>query len=201
MRRQFIAVAILLTAASAASADTLAVFVSNVEYQTSHLTTSDNGTAANHDISEWSGGIGLQWDHAWNVRWSTDASVMWDRRHTVGTRFENSVPVTTREAVDTYPVDVMMRYHFLNDSRWTPYLSAGAHYVNGPGNELASTPLPAGMTLQHFGSRLSAQVGVGTKFRITPRLGLQFDLKRQLRHDGVFYDPLTRGSFGVNWKF
>jgi len=30
---------------------------------------------------------------------------------------------------------------------------------------------------------------------------LQFDLKRQLRQDGVFFDPLTRGSFGVNVSF
>jgi outer membrane protein W len=210
MRRQFIAVAIFLTAASAASADTLGVFVSDPGYAEAHTTTSGDGVAVNHSYAEWSGGIGLAWDHTFNQRWSSEASIMFDRRHTLGTRFEFGVPVTRRQNIDTYPVDVVAKYRFTNESRWTPYVSGGLHYVHAPSNEFAIPVLMAvpgadgtiaPITVQHLGDRASLQLGVGTTFRITPSLGLQFDLKRQLRQDGAFYDPLTRGSFGLNWKF
>lgn len=207
MRTRFLAVAILLTAASAASADTLGVFVSDPGYQTAHTTTNGDGIPVNHSFSEWSGGVGLQWDHAWSTRWSSEASITWDHRHALGTRLGFlGAPITQRESVDTYPVDMMMKYHFTNESRWTPYVSAGLHYVHAPSNTFAISVRPVGgevapFIVQHLADRSSLQVGVGTKLRITPRLGLQFDLKRQLRQDQVFYDPLTRGSFGVNWKF
>ena len=206
MRPQFIAVAILLVAASAASADTLSVFVSDPAYVATHSTTSENGVPVNHSTSDLSGGVGLAWDHAWNKRWSTDASVTWDHRHALVSNFDNTFVTTKREGFETYPIDVMMKYHFLNESRWTPYVSAGLHYVNAPDLKIIVFQQVAGgglapVTFDRFGNRLSAQVGVGTSFRITPRVGLQFDLKRQVRQNGIFYDPLTRGSFGVNFKF
>ena len=33
----------------------------------------------------------------------------------------------------------MMRLHFPTESRWNPYVGAGAHYVNAPGVERATS--------------------------------------------------------------
>jgi len=205
--RTTIVVALILAFAAVASADDrLAVFVSDLGYESFGSTTFDGVAPVNHKVSEWSGGVGVALDHSWNARWSTEASVGFDRRYTTRIRLDGGIPATARESYNTLPLDVMMRFRFPNDSRWTPYLATGAHYVGAPDIVSGRVDPIAGIgivpiTFQRYGDRFSAQLGIGSTFRITPRVGLQFDLKRQLRQDGVFFDPLTRGSFGVNVSF
>jgi outer membrane protein W len=212
MKARFIAVVAVLIATAAQADDHLTIFVSDLGYESARTTTTfSDGTTAfpvTRKVSEWNGGIGVAFSHAWNARWSTEGSVTFDRHHMTTTRFVNSAPFTAREGVNTMPADLMMRFHFPNDSRWQPYVAAGAHYVAAPSATVASfngIPNENGLfpvTVRSYGNRFSAQAGIGTTFRITPRVGLQFDVKRLLSSDeAVPFDPKTRGSFGVSWKF
>lgn len=211
MKARFIAVVAVLIATAALADDHLTIFVSDLGYVSSRTTsTFSDGTTAipvTRKVSEWNGGIGVAFSHAWNARWSTEGSITFDRHHMNTTRFVSSAPFTDREGVNTMPADLMMRFHFPNDSRWQPYVAAGAHYVASPDVAVASfdgIPNENGLfpvTVRGYPNRLSAQAGLGTTFRITPRFGLQFDVKRLLsRDEAVPFDPKTRASFGLRWK-
>ena len=187
MRARFIALSVLLVVAFAASAD-------------------DHFTVFMNDLH--GGGISL--DHAWNARWSTEASIGWERRNAIAGAFvpvnggPDVAPVTERRRVDTHPMDLTMRFHFPNDTRWTPYIAAGAHYAAAPGFTYFTNGngiFPGPLQIARYHDRLGAEIGGGTTFRITPHVGLQLDFKQQLRNDNVFFDPVARGSFGVNWKW
>jgi len=210
MRARFIAAAAVLFATSAFADDHLTIFVSDIGRQTAHTTTSQGGNPAvpvNHETTEWTGSVGIAFAHDWSQYWSTEGSIARDQRYITGTKFVSGVPVTGRQRISTTPADLMMQFHFPNDSRWNPYVGAGAHYVNAPDVatvNLSTLPDPNGnptlVTAQTFENRLSAQIGIGTTLRITPSVGLQFDVKRLLRGNGTTYDPLTRLQFGVNWR-
>jgi len=94
----------------------------------------------------------------------------------------DSIPTTHRENIDAYPVDVLAHFRFPNDSRWTPYLSGGVHYVSAPSNAFRTVylqslqPLPVTEFEQRQANRMSAELGAGASLRLTPRMGLQFDL-------------------------
>ncbi len=213
MRTRLIAAAALLFSTAAFAEDHFTIFVSDPGHQTARTTTfeSTGGTAATpvtQERSEWTGGVGIAFSHSWSMHWSTEGSIEYDRHFVTGTKFVGALPVTARQRVTTTPADLMMRFHFPNDSRWTPYIGAGAHYVGGPGIQrvtLNSISNPNGTVpvtvTQGYDDRFAGQVSAGTSFRITPRFGLQFDLKRLVGVEKVSYDPQTRGSFGVNWSF
>lgn len=208
MKARWIAAATLLLATAVYADDGLTIFVNDIERD--KATSSTFGTAGEpattRTVSEWKGGFGVAFSHSWNAQWSAEGSLGFEQYYMNGQRFEASIPVTTREKVRTIPADLMMRFHFPNDSRWKPYVGGGAHYVGAPDitvADISTTPNSAGLfpvTVRRLDSRLSAQVGIGTTFMITPRVGLQFDVKRLLRNDSITFDPLTRGSFGVHWK-
>ena len=220
MKKSFIAIATLLLSTSALAADHLTVFVSDVSYETHRWGAFQLGSDGSTYLpivkkkGEWTGGAGLAFSHEWDAHWSTEGSVMYDQRYLDGLRFitltpsnpPQVAPATVRERTSTTPLDLMMRYHFPNGSRWQPYVAAGAHYTNAPDLTVAVLPsgldpnAPAPVTVRRYDSRLSAQVGVGTTLRITPRTALQFDLRRLVRSEGAPFDPLTRLSFGVNWR-
>ncbi|HKO02958.1 MAG TPA: outer membrane beta-barrel protein, partial [Thermoanaerobaculia bacterium] len=104
----------------------------------------------------------------------------------------------------TYPLDFLARYHFVTESRWTPYFGIGARYVNGPGTNTKVTEGFDGVfrvESTRYQDRTSAEVNGGVIFRITPHVGLQIDGKRLLRSDGVNYDPINKVSVGVSWRF
>lgn len=200
MKRAFVAIAALLLSTSAIAAEHLTLFASDIGHET-HRTQ-----------GEWTGGVGLAFSHEWNARWSTEGSIMIDQRYLDGLVFltltpsnpPQVAPATIRKRTTTTPLDLMMRHHFPNGSRWQPYVAAGAHYTNAPDITVAVLPkpgdVPAPVVVKRYDSRFSAQVGVGTTLRITPRSALQFDLRRLVRDDGAPFDPLTRLSFGVNWR-
>ena len=196
MRARFIAAALLLVSASTAFAgDQFHIFVSDVGYVESSTTG-----------SSWSGSAGLGFTHVWNPKWSTEGSIAFDRRHALVTEFPFGSPVTQRENIDTYPVDLTMHFRFPNDSRWTPYLTGGVHYVAAPRNFFKPgtfDPVVGAQRIgtERYGNRTSGELGGGVLFRITPHVGLQFDVKRLLRTDKVLFDPLTRGSAGLSISF
>jgi outer membrane protein W len=210
MRRLSIVLAILLVSTAAAADDHLTVFINNLGHVDSTQAVYDvTGQPVSRNVSEWTGGGGLSLDHAWNARWSTEASVGFEQRYNTHGIFVpvssgGNAPATVRDKIDTYPIDLMMRFRFPNESRWTPYIAAGAHYAGAPDItyfQRTNSIFPGPVTLARYSDRFGAQIGAGTTFRITPRVGLQLDLKQQLRTHEVFFDPLVRGSFGVNWKF
>jgi len=41
----------------------------------------------------------------------------------------------------------------------------------------------------------------GAAVAVTPHFGLRLDANVSLQSSGVFYDPVFRPSFGVNWRF
>jgi len=199
MRPRLIAVATLFLATAALADDRFHIFLTDVGYVSGGETSR----------SQWSGGAGLGYSHSFNDRWSASASIALERRERVITRFVagDSIPTTHRENIDAYPVDVLAHFRFPNDSRWTPYLSGGVHYVSAPSNAFRTVylqslqPLPVTEFEQRQANRMSAELGAGVSLRITPRMGLQFDLKRLLHSESVQFDPLTRGSVGLSFKF
>jgi len=208
MNARWIAAATLLLASAVYADDGLTVFVNQIERDKATTSTFSiaGEPATTRTVSEWTGGFGVAFSHSWSAQWSAEGSLGFEQHYMNGLRFDASIPVTTHERVRTIPAGLMMRLHFPNDSRWKPYIGGGAHYVGAPDitvADISATPNSAGLfpvTTRRLDSRLSAEVGVGTTFMITPRVGLQFDVKRLLRNDSIAFDPLTRGSFGVHWK-
>ena len=194
MRKAMIAVVALLCASGALAQQTqITVFTSNLGYAES---------AGN---SQWSGGIGLALSRSWSSRWATELAVATEEHRGTYTQYVPAylVPVTERRSFRVFPVDLVTQYRFTNDTRWTPYITGGVRYVAGPQRNdkivLGSAGSNGGFAFG--GDRTSAQIGIGTSLRITPHAGLRFDVNRLLRSDDVNYDPLTRVSIGVSWKF
>ncbi|MEO8034200.1 MAG: outer membrane beta-barrel protein [Acidobacteriota bacterium] len=205
MRSSIILLAMLLGAVSATAGDVqLSVFTSNPSY------TESSGN------SRWNAGVGLALSKTWNERWSTEFAVAKEQHRAPYTRFQilpfqsgdQLIPVTGYRSFRVFPIDLTTQYRFQNDSRWTPYVSAGLRYVASPdgGRTTVIANTPAGLTPVNGGfafdrSRTSAEIGGGVQLRLTPHVGLRFDVMRLLRSDSISYDPLTKASLGVGFKF
>jgi outer membrane protein W len=200
--RAFTVAAILLMCASAViAADTramqLSVFTSNLSFGQS------NGQ------SQWGGGGGIALSRAWSPNWSTELAVAAQRESglfTINSLAPSGAasPLTQRRDFSVFPADLTMQYRFLNQSRWIPYLVAGARYVGAPRSaQVEVTPSLGNLagTGSNLQERRSVEAGAGLSVRITPRVGLRVDAMRLLRSDGVNYDPLVRTSFGVSFRF
>ncbi|MEA2570304.1 MAG: outer membrane protein beta-barrel domain [Acidobacteriota bacterium] len=171
MRRTVVAIAVAVLSTTAAFAGELRAGSTSISVYLSDVGFVHSSTTG----SSWSGGGGFALDHAWTDRVSTVLSVGAERR-----------------SGSTFPVDLIARYHFTNSSIWTPYFGAGARYVKGPGGGEATTVIR---------DRSSAEVNGGVLLRVTPRVNLQFDVKHLLRSDSVTFDPNTKASIGVSWRF
>jgi outer membrane protein with beta-barrel domain len=167
--------------------------------------------------AEWNGEIGIAASHAWNQRWSTEASVAFRQSHQLVSRFVDIpggptnvpggtfAPVTENARTRTYPVDLSMRYHLANGTRWKPYLSAGARYVNGS-HVLVNYIQPdqsgfSPVLVKRAADRRSAEVGGGLTMMLTHGFGVRGDYKRLLRSDDSEFDPINRATFGLEWNF
>jgi outer membrane protein W len=172
-----VAVAVLASSGLAFGEDRgatrISAFVSDIAY-TESQTTGRNFSA----------GFGLALNHWWSPRFSTELSVASERRFTQ--TFSGTGPVIS-ERRRTVPIDLSAQYHFLNESRWKPYIGVGQHVLTSRG----------------FGSntRLSLQVNGGVMVELTPRFGLRFDAKQLLSDANPSYDPGHKTSLGVSWKF
>src|SRR5438105_1617519 len=79
-------------------------------------------------------GLGISYDRMLTRRLSLDAAIAYERHLSypyvvdIG-GFINVVPPAH---LHTVPIDLTARYHWLNETRWKPYIGAGAHYVAAP---------------------------------------------------------------------
>jgi hypothetical protein len=113
-----------------------------------------------------------------------------------------TLPVTVIHRFTAHPVDLLVTRHFATGLRVSPYVRAGARYVEGRGPSVETVfvnGLP--LTRPAFEHRTSAQVGAGASVRLTPRTALRVEVARLLRSDDVSYDPLRRAAAGVSWNF
>lgn len=209
MRITIIAVALLLLTVAAFGADTeLTIFASNISY------------AESSGNSQFSGGVGLALSKVWNSHWSTELAVATEQHRAPFTRFEYLplqpvnilAPVTEIRSFRIYPADLTASYRFTNSSRFTPYITGGLRYVNAPNGEritvITGAMTPSGAMIPvnggfefRGGARRSAEMGAGGSVRLTPHVSFRFGFMQLLRTDSVSYDPLSRGTFGVSWKF
>jgi outer membrane protein W len=206
MRRTLLFAALVVLSTTSVFADEIRAGSTSVSAYLSDL-----GYAQSSETSTWSGGVGVGVEHAWTNRLTTMLSVGAERRHQFvwhQTDPAGQPLLLTRESqnVTTYPIDVMLRYHFTNQSRWTPYIGLGGRYVQAPSGGAPAFIIDNNGSPQLLGNvqqadRTNGEINAGVVFRITPRIGLQLDGKRLLSGDGVSYDPLNKASIGLTWRF
>ncbi|MCU1227391.1 MAG: hypothetical protein JWO97_275 [Acidobacteria bacterium] len=207
MRKLVVAVAVAVLSTTALLADELHPGTNSISAYLSDLGFVHSESSG----SSWSGGGGFALDHAWTNRVSTVLSVGFERHRAFTMHYEQvpgtqPAPVGEYRRVATYPVDFIARYHFVNSSIWTPYFGAGARYVKGPDGGEGTTVIDTNglyhvLDIHNFRDRSSAEVNGGVLLRVTPRVNLQLDVKHLLRSDSVTFDPNTKASIGVSWRF
>jgi outer membrane protein W len=190
----------------------LSIFVSDPSY-----------TSSSSGGSNLSGGAGLALSWVWAPRWSTELAISAQQNRENVTLFVPLVdaagnttiaPVTAREQIRTYPFEILTRYHFTNDSRWTPFVGAGLRYVGEAklhNVQLAGIPaqppplvIPDALTpvtATSFRARTSGEVAAGVSLGLSRSVSLKLEARRLLRSDSVAWDPVTRAVIGVSWKF
>jgi outer membrane protein W len=187
-RRPWLAVivVIVLCVASSSFAEEpgtrqLSVFASNLGYQYS----SNSG-------SHTTGGGGLALSYWWKKNWSGSVSVARENYdlYTPGPPGELSLYRVGR--VHTTPIDLEVRYHFVNDSRWQPYFGWGAHFLR------TAQDSPGGPVHNRWGPTATA----GVSLRITPRLYLDLSARQILRQgSNPSWDPGFKTMVGLGWRF
>ena len=161
-------------------------------------------------------GAGFTAAYAPNARWDVELGVA-EQRFTgpyVGVSYGppplGIAPVTRFKSYTVHPIDLSVRRRWTNGGRLTPYLFAGARYIDAPNDPPNPFPVPptappAGFVPVtagfHLHNRASAQAGAGTLVRLTPRTALRVEVARLARSDGAPFDPLTRVSAGLSWHF
>ena len=138
----------------------ISVFASNLGY----------GESATYG-STVTGGVGLALNQWWTAQISTEFSVTAERHFTLTN--------AQRMAVYRYPVDAIAQYHFLNGTRWQPYIGLGARAAD----------------------RLTPEVNAGVMFALSPHFDLRFDGRMTQRHATEFDDSLAKFSIGLGWRF
>ncbi|HEX8169193.1 MAG TPA: porin family protein [Thermoanaerobaculia bacterium] len=132
---------------------------------------------------DWTGGFGLALEYRFRPTWAAEVSAAYEDHTTGGIVTSHGF---FRREEHTLPIDVLAQYHFATDSRFKPYLGAGARYVRGTalGND-----------------RTSAELAAGFHLFLTPSLSLRVDAKQLLRNDSPAYDARTKTSIGFGWRF
>ena len=110
------------------------------------------------------------------------------------------IPAVIAHEYSAHPLDLFVTRHFAPEARVSPYVRAGARYVEGRGERLGTAgDLP--VTRIVLERRPSVQVGAGARVRLTPRTALRLEAARLLRSDAAQFDPLSRVAAGVSWQF
>jgi len=137
-------------------------------------------------------GYGVAYDEMWTPRFSTQIAVGVEEPEVCvgGSLFG---PPCTRFRLKTYPVDLAGRYHFANNTRWTPYVGAGVRYVRAP-------HLPTDASRRPYPDHVDPQIVGGVQFLITPSFAIVLDGKQRLGTSEQ-YDPWLKISAGLDWRF
>ena len=144
--------------------------------------------------AQWPAGFGVEYQRMIAQRLSLDAAIAYERHVSYpyvvdAGGFINMVP---RAHFNTMPIDLTARYHWLNDTRWRPYLGGGVHYVAAPHIHLD----PGFLYKDH----VDAQLDGGVVFLLTPAVGVMLD-GRVNGGDRESYDAVYKISAGLSWRF
>ena len=141
---------------------------------------------------------GAAFDHMFSKRVSAEVSVTRQRTRESFTIFTSGgQPVFASFTNTLYPVDATVSYHFVNDSRWKPYLGGGARYVSGTNRN------DSVFNSNRFTTRsLDPEISGGVTFQFRPTLGLRFDAKQTLGNgNSVLGDSSLNVSVGLSFRF
>jgi len=144
---------------------------------------------------------GASFDRMFSERFSAELSVSSQRyRRRMRTFTGSSEPTSVLVADRIYPIDANVSYHFLNGSRWRPYIGAGLRYVNDTfhgyqGGGRTAFYRPAVQTID-------PEISGGITLQFNRTLGLRLDAKQALgSHRSDVADPELKASAGLSFRF
>jgi len=150
-----------------------------------------SNVAATEGPHHWYSDYGAAYDFSITPRFSAALSVADEKHSSYGyvvdeTGYINQVtPVQFR----TYPIDLTGRFHFINDTRWKPYIGAGARYVAAPHVD----------SMFGYTNRWTPELTGGLVFQFR-HLGIVAD-GQVLLGDHEYYDSVFKTSLGLSWRF
>jgi outer membrane protein W len=140
-------------------------------------------------------GYGAAFSEAWTPRFSTAIAVgVEDPTVCVGGSFLERP--CTQIKLKTHPIDLSGRYHFLNDTRWKPYLGAGLRYTPAPKLTAEQRTLVG----HDYSDHVYPEAVGGVEFVVVPSFGITVEGK-QLAGSRQPYDSLFNVSGALNWRF
>jgi len=183
MRKIVVLIALVASVASvyAQQTQTTSLFLSDIMQ-----TTTDRQTG------QWPSGFGVSYERMFAPRWSVQGSVAVERHRSYAYVVEDNGAITLvdRVRLQTVPIDVTARYHWLNDTRWKPYLGLCAHYVASPNADRRF----------RYQNHLDGEINGGTLFMLNPAFGVMLE-GRALVGDREPYDQPFKVSLGFDWRF
>jgi outer membrane protein W len=134
----------------------------------------------------------LSFEKMFAERLSLQAAVAYERHRSYPYVVEDDGSFTpvARRNLHTVPIDLTARYHWLNDTRWKPYLGLGAHYVAAPTADRRF----------RYQDHINGTVNGGVLFMFTPSVGALLDGRALLGDKGP-YDTAFKLSAGLSWRF
>ena len=172
---------VLAVLAVAAVLPTIAFAQQQLPKQTLSVFLSDVGRS-NNFVNPWPGGVGVSFEQMLADRLSLHGSVAYERHRTITN--------AASRHLHTLPIDLTARYHWLNDTRWKPYLGLGLHYLAEPDVD------PSFRYYRHVNGELDG----GVVFMLNRSFGLLLDGKAIVSRTEPF-DSNLRLSAGVSWRF
>jgi len=184
MRKIIVFTAVLSCASAAAFAQqkqSVSLFLSDVMQ-----------TRTDRQAGSWPSGFGIAFERRLAERWSVQGAVAIERHHSYSYVVEDNGAITfvDRARLRTVPIDLTARYHWLNDTRWKPYLGFGAHYVAAPSADARF----------RYRNHFDGEVNGGTLFMFSRTFGVVLD-GRVIAGTREPYDQPLKISFGAAWRF
>src|SRR3954453_16432940 len=185
MRKSILIAALLLFAVApvfaqqADHSNAVSIFVSDL----SLIHSSERGTKL--DAS-----YGAAFSHMFNKHLAAELSVTSQPIQRTIIVASASAPVYFTSREHLYPIDANLSYHFLNDSRWKPYVGGGVRYLENT----VRFDLPTGV--RRFSHRtVDPEITGGVKGQFRPNLGLRFDAKKSIgSSSSILGDSAFTGS-------
>jgi outer membrane protein W len=140
-------------------------------------------------------GYGAAFSESWTPRISTAIAIGVDEATVcVGGSFLERP--CTQFKLRTRPIDLSARHHFLNETRWKPYVGLGLRYLPAPhltAEQRAAVGHP-------YSDHVSPEVVGGVELIVVPSFGITVDGK-QLLSNREPYDSFFKLSAALNWRF
>jgi len=164
--------------------NTISVFVSDLS-----ITSDSRGTSVDT-------AFGAGFGHMFTDRVSAELSISSQNvRRNVA--FINGVPTTGIRSDRLLPIDAIASYHFFTNSRWKPYLGAGARYVSDTFREADSFGLTRFTT-----HSVDPELAAGVTYQFNPVWGIRFDVKQIITgRVRTIPDPRFKASVGLGFHF